>query len=250
MSEFKNDTEEQEVTEEKSENKSNKTKIFKGVKIKSTLKHSIGFVAGLTIGFVLAIIASIGVYDDNAEYLETIASQETTIQEQEIKLSQAKPWFKMELNEQKKIEEQNEKVESERLAAEKQQAEKDRTEQEKKAEEERLAKEQEEKKGYDTGITYSDLARNPKDHVGEKVKFKGEVIQVMEGDSEVQIRLAVNGDSNNVIYCVYDSSLVDSRVLEDDYITVMGLSSDVITYDSTMGGSITIPSMLVQKIDM
>ena len=71
----------------------------------------------------------------------------------------------------------------------------------------------------------------------------------MEGDGEVQIRLAVNGDYDNILYGVYDSSIVSSRVLEDDYITVMGLSSDLLTYESTMGGEITIPSMVVEKIE-
>lgn len=52
------------------------------------------------------------------------------------------------------------------------------------------------------------------------------------------------------MYCVYNSSIITSRVLEDDYITVMGKSSDLITYTSTMGGEITIPSMMVEKIDM
>lgn len=84
----------------------------------------------------------------------------------------------------------------------------------------------------------------------EKLTEEGRVIQVIEGDGEVQIRLAVNGDYDNIMYCAYNSSIVTSRVLEDDYITVMGKSSDLITYTSTMGGEITIPSMVVEKIDM
>ncbi len=35
-----------------------------------------------------------------------------------------------------------------------------------------------------------------------------------------------------------------------DYRTVIGKSSELITYTSTMGGEITIPSMVVEKIDM
>ncbi len=58
------------------------------------------------------------------------------------------------------------------------------------------------------------------------------------------------GDYDNIMYCAYNSSIVSSRVLEDDYITVMGVSTDLLTYTSTMGGEITIPSMLVEKIDM
>ena len=148
------------------------------------------------------------------------------------KIDEAKPWFDMEEEKQAQIEKEEEAK--------------------KLAEEEKAKKlaEEEEKKGYDTGISYKDLARNPADYVGEKIKFEGKVVQVMEGDGEVQVRLAVGGDYDNIIYCVYDSSIVTSRVLEDDYITVMGISSDLITYTSTMGGDITIPSMLVEKIDM
>lgn len=159
--------------------------------------------------------------------------------ELKAKLEKAEPWFKMKEEEQKAIEEENAKKEAEEEAKRKAEEE----------EAERLA-EEEEKKGYDTGIRYKDLARNPENYVGKKIKFQGKVAQVMEGDGEVQIRLAVGGSYDDIIYCVYDSSIVSSRVLEGDYITVMGVSTDLLTYTSTMGGEITIPSMLVEKIDM
>lgn len=44
-------------------------------------------------------------------------------------------------------------------------------------------------------------------------------------------------------------SIVPSRVLEHDYITIYGVSVGVISYDSTMGGKITIPGVAVDKID-
>lgn len=40
--------------------------------------------------------------------------------------------------------------------------------------------------GNDTGITYDQLARNPDDYLFEKVKFRGKVVQVMEGDGITQ----------------------------------------------------------------
>ena len=43
--------------------------------------------------------------------------------------------------------------------------------------------------------------------------------------------------------------IVSSRVLEDDYITIYGTSVGTITYQSTMGGNITIPAAIVDKID-
>ena len=134
---------------------------------------------------------------------------------------------------------------------EEEKAKKAEEEAQKKKEEEEKAKKEAEKeaKGYETGITYSNLARNPDDYKGEKVKFKGKVLQVIEGDDSVQIRLAVKSDYDNVLLCEYDSSIVSSRVLEDDIITIYGTSVGTISYESTMGGQITIPAVYVDKID-
>lgn len=173
-----------------------------------------------------------------SELQTEVENKSKEIETLNAKIESAKPWFDMKAEEQKAIEEENARLKAEEEAR-------------KKAEEEeakRLA-EEEEKKGYDTGITYNQIARTPDDYKGKKIKFKGKVIQVMEGDGEVQIRLAVGGDYDKIIYGVYDSSIVSSRVLEDDNITIMGLSAGLLTYQSTMGGEITIPSMLIEKID-
>lgn len=106
-----------------------------------------------------------------------------------------------------------------------------------------------EAKGYETGITYDQLARTPDDYTGEKVKFSGKVIQVIEGDNETQLRIAVNDDYDTVLFAVYESDIVSSRVLEDDEITIYGVSMGNLTYQSTMGGKITIPAVSVDKID-
>lgn len=119
----------------------------------------------------------------------------------------------------------------------------------KKEEEANKKRAEEEARGYDTGITYDQLARTPDDFIGKKVKFYGKVIQVMEGDDSTQIRMAVNDNYDTVVYAEYDSKTVTSRILEDDYITISGLSMGLLSYNSTMGGKITIPSVLVSKID-
>lgn len=112
-------------------------------------------------------------------------------------------------------------------------------------------KAEEEARGYDTGITYDQLARTPDTYEGKKVKFYGEVAQVLEDSdsSTVQVRLAINGDYDHMMLCEWSSSSVTSRVLEDDYITVSGFSEGLVTYESTMGGDITIPSVMVAKVD-
>jgi hypothetical protein len=104
-------------------------------------------------------------------------------------------------------------------------------------------------KGYETGITYDQLARTPDDYISKKVKFSGKVIQVLEGTGEIDIRLAVDGNYDNIILGEYDSSIVSSRVLENDTITIYGYSLGTTSYQSVMGGTITIPAVYIEKID-
>lgn len=170
--------------------------------------------------------------------------------ELQAKVDQAKPWFELSEQEQKEKQAELQKKKEQEEADKK--AQEEAAKQAKAAQEEaaRQAKEEEEKRGYDTGISYDQLARTPDDYKGKKVKFSGEVVQVMESDGEVHIRLAVNNDYNSIVYGVYDSSIVSSRILEDDYITIMGLSNGLYSYESTMGGQITIPIVYVDKIEV
>ena len=115
---------------------------------------------------------------------------------------------------------------------------------------EKAAAEAKEKLGYDTGITYDQLARNPEDYRGEKIKFTGTVLQVMESDYEVTIRLATSKSYDDVIYCTYSPDIVSSRILEDDRITVYGTSTGTVSYQATSGREVTIPGMHVDKIEL
>ena len=90
-----------------------------------------------------------------------------------------------------------------------------------------------EKLGYETGITYDQLARTPDDYVGDLVKFTGEVLQVTEGDGYAHYRIAVNGNYDQVLFVQIDSSLTqNNRILEDDEITIFGESYGLHTYQS------------------
>ncbi|WP_312040748.1 hypothetical protein [Leuconostoc lactis] len=103
---------------------------------------------------------------------------------------------------------------------------------------------------YNTGITYEQIARTPGEFMGKKMQFTGKVLQVMEGKSETQLRLAVDGDIDNVIYISFDPKILNgSRVLDDDLITAYGTSIGTITYKSTMRGDITIPGMIAKIIN-
>ncbi len=105
------------------------------------------------------------------------------------------------------------------------------------------------KEDYDTGITYDQLARTPDDYEDKLVTLSGEVLQVLEDNGTTNIRLAVDNDYDKVAYGVYDSSLVSSRVLEGDKITVYGTSGGLYSYETVLGNNTTVPLVYIAKID-
>ena len=222
-------------TDKKYLDKSDNTSKFKKIFRKEVI---IPFVIGLLIGAFLFSSGDTSKYEDQIAQQQTqIAEKDKKIKELQGKVDEAAPWFEMTAAEQEKKEAE---LKAAKEAKEKEEAEKLAAEQKK--------KEEEEKKGYDTGITYSQLARTPDDYLAKKVKFSGKVVQVMEDGDSVGIRLAVDGDYDNIILGTFDSSIISERILEDDYITVYGLSAGIYTYESTMGASISVPSMTIDKI--
>lgn len=103
---------------------------------------------------------------------------------------------------------------------------------------------------YKTGITFDNISRNPKDYEGKLVYFTGEVVQLMEGDDENQIRLAVDGDYDKVILIGYNPEITTSRILEDDNIEIYGTSVGIFQYESVLGQTISIPAVYVDKINL
>lgn len=145
-----------------------------------------------------------------------------------------------EKKEAKEEQERIEKEKAEKEAAEKEAAEKEAAEK---------AAQEEAAQGYETGITYDQLARTPDDYIGDKIKFSGKVVQVIEGDGETQLRFAVNDDYDQMVYLAYYPEIVDQRVLEDDYLTIYGSSLGTMSYESTLGASITIPAAFIDIIE-
>ncbi|MFJ7727887.1 toxin regulator [Neobacillus sp. NPDC097160] len=180
---------------------------------------------------------------------KTVASLQSENKELDAKVKEAEPFFKLKEDERKQKEAEAKAAEEKRLAEEKAKEEAARKEAEAKAAEEKRLAEEKEKQGYNTGITYDQLARTPDDYVGQKAKFSGKVVQVIEGSSTTQIRFAVNKDYDTILFGEFDKSVVSSRILEDDVITIMGVSSGLISYKSTMGGQISIPGLSIEKIE-
>lgn len=204
---------------------------------------------------------------DNEKLIQQISQLESTneesalkIKELEDKVKEAEPFFLLKDEERKEKEAEVKRKEEEAKAkkAAEEAAAKAKADAEAKAKadaeaeaaaKEKAEAEEKERIGYDTGITYDQLARTPDDFIFEKVKFRGTVVQVMEGDGITQIRLAVNDDYDTILFGEFDSTVVDSRILEDDTITIRGLSSGLMTYESTMGGSISIPGISIEQVE-
>lgn len=114
----------------------------------------------------------------------------------------------------------------------------------------KMKKESYKKENWNPQITYSQLARTPDDYVGNKITFEGKVIQVSESSysDTVYLRVATSDDYNKVMLIEYDSSILSSRILEDDEIRFYGTSTGLYTYESTLGKSVTIPAATVEHI--
>ena len=101
-----------------------------------------------------------------------------------------------------------------------------------------------------TKTNYEDFARHENLHENEKLSFSGKVMQVVENSWGNAIRLAVDSDTDKIIYLTYDPDLISIRVLDDDVITVKGTYSGLYTYSSIRSGDITIPSATVESLEV
>lgn len=103
-------------------------------------------------------------------------------------------------------------------------------------------------------ISYSSLARYPDDNKGKYVKFQGRIVQVMEGNSLVALRVNVTntgyGYYDDTVYVLYSYKNGQPKFLEDDIITFYGVSNGLYSYKSVLGATITIPEVIANYIDL
>lgn len=98
---------------------------------------------------------------------------------------------------------------------------------------------------------YKEIFRNPDQYIGKRAKITGEVIQVMEEtyDEIDYWVLRVNmtksdwGYEDTIMVTIPKSSL-SGRIIEDDIFTFYGILTDPITYETVLGASQTVPSIL------
>ena len=129
----------------------------------------------------------------------------------------------------------------------------------KEKEEERLEQEsieavekewQEELDNARTDVTYDNLMRTPDDYFGEVVQFSGTVVQTITGDGIVQQRVALYDDYDQIVLIEYPEELPEVRLLDDDYVAFTGVSFGTIEYETTLGTTLEIPSIIVERINI
>lgn len=102
--------------------------------------------------------------------------------------------------------------------------------------------------------TYKEIARNPDSVKGEKAKFTGEVIQVMEDGSSVVLRVNITAKGryyDDTIYVKYTRKADDEdRILEDDIVNIYGTLAGLETYTSITNQSVTLPKVYAEYIDI
>ena len=75
-------------------------------------------------------------------------------------------------------------------------------------------------------------------------------MQVSESDGFAVFRIATKGNYDNVVYCIYVIPEKYKRFLEDDKVNVYATSTGIYTYTTIMGGTVTIPSCIIERIEL
>ena len=90
-------------------------------------------------------------------------------------------------------------------------------------------------------LDYKGASRNPSDYFGKHVQFTGKILQVIEEDTLISFRIASKGNYDDVVFVSMSKPDNYSRLLEDDKVTVSGVYFDLMSYETVMGATVTIP---------
>ena len=99
-----------------------------------------------------------------------------------------------------------------------------------------------------TKSVFEDYSRRPSVHANEPIAFSAKVLQVIEGNTTSSYRMAVDSNSNYVIYVKLDNSKRGTRILENDVVNVVATFEGLMTYESTLGAPITIPQCTASSV--
>ena len=119
---------------------------------------------------------------------------------------------------------------------------------------ERVLSEAEKKAKYKKScktISYKQLKKNPDKYAGERYKARGQILQIMEGFGQTEMRIAVTKNSwgwnvDDAIYVTYDGT---TDFVEEDVVTIYGEVTGSYSYTSIAGWEITVPGVDAKYIE-
>ena len=102
-------------------------------------------------------------------------------------------------------------------------------------------------------VSFKTLDRYSDDYDGKRVKVTGEVIQAIHSEYGVcQYRVNITksdyGNYSDTIYVTYIFHEGETKIIEDDIITIYGIFSGPYTYESTIGSNVTVPKISARYI--
>lgn len=103
-------------------------------------------------------------------------------------------------------------------------------------------------------IAYDSIAREPDKYKNKMVKFTGQVIQVQDNGSNINLRVNVTKGQYNIyedtIWVNYTYSANEKKILENDIVNLWGETKGTISYTSVLGAKITIPEINARCIEL
>lgn len=99
-----------------------------------------------------------------------------------------------------------------------------------------------------TKKTFGDYSRRPKEHTDEPITFSAKIVQVIEGSTVSEYRMAVDNDLDCIFYVTLPNDSRTMRVLDDDVVTVTGTFGGLLTYESTIGAPVTVPKCAATSV--
>ncbi|CZR05521.1 hypothetical protein [Trichococcus collinsii] len=103
---------------------------------------------------------------------------------------------------------------------------------------------------YRADITYDQLAQAADTYYSEMIAMSGRVIQVMQGEGSSQLLVAVDDKEGAVMFLGYESNIIESGISENALIKFYGTAAGAISYDSTIGETITVPAAFVNMMEL
>lgn len=102
---------------------------------------------------------------------------------------------------------------------------------------------------YRTDISYDQLAQTPDAYDSEMIAMSGRVLQVIQGEESSQMLVAVDDKEGSVIFLAYESDTIEAEISENDLIKFYGTAAGTISYDSTLGETITVAAAFVNMLE-